>query len=146
MREHGDYASGRSEQVLLFSAKGPWNDETMRSGVIELAKNIEQLSDGQPWGQISCLYAESLMPPSTYAVFKKQTLIRKQLGLSAIAILIKNSDVTLTIQSQLRDVYQLAGVEYRFCDTFDDACNWLETKNLPFSRCKVQDFFDKNAF
>jgi len=146
MREHGDYVSDRSEQLILFSARGPWNDETMRRGVIEMAGHIAQLDHSNRWGQISCLYAESLMPPSTYAVFEKQTLVRKEMGLSAIAVVIKNSEVKLTIVDQLSRVYEKANIEHRFLDSIDEACLWQQEMNIPFNQTFAQRFFKANAF
>ena len=143
-REHGVYVSERSEQLLLFSARGPWNDEIMHRGVLEMAKYIAQFDHSSPWGQISCLYGESLMPPSTYAGFEKQTLVRKKKGLSAIAVVIKNSDVKLTIRHQLSRAYTKANIEHRFLDSVEDAIDWQQTLGIPFNQAFTKHFFNDN--
>lgn len=145
MYEHGVYITDRTEQLLLFSAKGPWNDETMFRGVKELSQHISLLDQTIPWGQISCLYGESLMPPSTNEVFKKQTLIRKKLGLSAIAVIIKDSDISLTIQNQLSKTYIDAGIEHRFMQSPEQGIDWVQSMNIDFDPDYARRFFLANA-
>ena len=64
---HGEFECSVSGQLLLFSARGPWNDETMRNGVVKMSSDISKFEKGTKWAQVSCLYGESLMPPSTFA-------------------------------------------------------------------------------
>ena len=70
---HGEFECSVSGQLLLFSARGPWNDETMRNGVVKMSSDISKFEKGTKWAQVSCLYGESLMPPSTFDIFVKQT-------------------------------------------------------------------------
>jgi hypothetical protein len=79
--EHGDYVGSRSLQTVMFSARDPWNDETMIRGAKKMAENIAQRYLSKPWGCLSCFYGESSMPTSTFKSFVKHTLIRKSMGL-----------------------------------------------------------------
>ncbi|WP_232787603.1 hypothetical protein [Paraglaciecola sp. MB-3u-78] len=50
LQEHGEYVVGRSQQTIMFSARGPWNDETLVNGSKEMGQNIRQLNLSEPWG------------------------------------------------------------------------------------------------
>ena len=146
MREHGDYESGRSEQLILFAARGPWNDETLRRGSRLLGEYIAELDRSKPWGQLSCLYGESLMPPSAYAIFVKQTKIRKQAGMQALAIVVRHSEITLTIKAQLTNAYTDADIDHAFFDDIETASHWLAQQRIHFSTQDVTAFFAHHVF
>lgn len=143
---HGEFETETIGQLLLFSARGPWNDETMRNGVVKMSKLISTLGTQPPWAQLSCLYGESLMPPSTFDIFIKQTIIRKQRGLSFLAIVLKDTDIGLTIRSQLSHCYDAAGVEYAFVDTVEEAIECLTLKGYHFDSTNVTQFFKQHDF
>lgn len=145
-REHGEYVTGRSGQVILFAARGPWNDETMKRGSIEMSEHIAALSHPQSWAQISCLYGESIMPPSTFETFVKHTNIRKQIGLSKLAIVILKSKISLTIQTQLREAYSRNGIDYEFYESINDAIVSIDPVTYPYQLEEVEQFFLANAF
>ena len=148
---HGEYKSPVSKQLVLFSARGPWNDETMRHGVIKLSQHIETVSNNtdnpsKQWAQLSVLYGESLMPPSTFDIFIKQTRIRKTRGLAKLAVVIKDSDVAMTIRQQLRFCYDAAEIEYAFFDDIDTALNAINQAGLRFDEREVRQFLSQNDF
>ena len=145
-KEHGDYVVSRSQQTIMFSARGPWNDETMVRGAKEMGKNISQLDLSKPWGTLSCLYGESLMPPSTYKSFAKHTLIRKSMGLKALAIVILDSDIAYTIESQLTPAYLAADVEFAFLPDIHSAITWLSGIGLSLDKQQVEQFFQLHSF
>lgn len=144
--EHGDYVVGRSQQTIMFSGRGPWNDETLMRGTKEMGASIEQLDFSKPWGCLSCLYGESLMPPSTFKAFAKQTIIRKSLGLKGLAVVILNSDIAHTIESQLTQAYQPAGVDFEFLKDVDSAIDWLCSRGIELDKVQAEHFFKSNAF
>ncbi|WP_339722617.1 hypothetical protein [uncultured Paraglaciecola sp.] len=144
--EHGDYVVSRSLQTIMFSARGPWNDETMKRGAREMGENIAQLDLSKPWGTLSCLYGESLMPPSTFNSFAKHTLIRKSMGLKALAVVILDSDIANTIKNQLTPAYQEADLKFAFLPDINSAIAWLSEINLDLEQQQVQQFFEKHSF
>ncbi|MBT0585406.1 hypothetical protein KIU71_03185 [Alteromonas sp. SM 2104] len=111
-----------------------------------LGGRIAELDKNHPWGQLSCLYGESLMPPSAYAIFVKQIRIRQQAGLLALAVVIRDSDVARTIKNQLTAAYEDVGVDYAFFDDIDSALPWLQHKDIRFESAAVCAFFDANTF
>ncbi|MDB2330294.1 hypothetical protein N9V74_01130 [Alteromonas sp.] len=143
---HGEFETETMGQLLLFSARGPWNDETMRNGVVKMSRLISNLGTQSSWAQLSCLYGESLMPPSTFEIFIKQTIIRKQRGLSFLAIVITDTDIGLTIRSQLSYCYDAAGVEHAFVDTVEEAIECLSLKGYDFDSTDVAQFFKTHDF
>lgn len=145
-REHGEYVTGRSGQVILFAARGPWNDETMKRGSIEMSEHIAALDHPRPWAQISCLYGDSIMPPSTFESFVKHTNIRKQIGLSKLAIAIIDSKISLTIQAQLSEAYARTDVEHSFYSTTEAAMEAISPIDYPHEQEVVRQFFAQNAF
>lgn len=130
MQLHGDYVVGRCNQVVLFAGKGPWNDETLYQGTKMLGEQISQVDMTQPWAQFSCLFGESLMPPSAFKLFAKQTKIRKERGLSALAIVIQDSDIKSTIKHQLTEAYTQADIEHAFFDDSSLALDWLKERQF----------------
>lgn len=146
MKEHGDYIVDRSNQVILLGARGPWNDETMRRGSRKFNELMMALIPGQPWAQFSCLFGESLMPPSTFEHFIKHTKIRKEKGLSTLAIVIKDSDIKATIKNQLSDAYKQADVEHGFFDDFGEARNWLVSHDFELPINDMNTFVQRCQF
>ncbi|WP_421133687.1 hypothetical protein [Alteromonas sp. A079] len=143
---HGEFETETIGKLLLFSGRGPWNDETMRNGVVKMSKLISNFDINLPWAQLSCLYGESLMPPSTFEIFIKQTIIRKQRGLSFLAIVIKDTDIARTIRSQLSYCYDAAGVEHVFVDTVEEAIASLSQNGFAFDSANVTHFFKQHDF
>jgi hypothetical protein len=130
----------------MFSARGPWNDETMIRGAKEFGMNISQLDLSKPWGTLSCLYGESLMPPSTYKSFAKHTLIRKSMGLKALAVVILESDIAYTIESQLTPAYEAADLEFAFLPDIPSAIAWLSNIDVSLDKQQVEQFFKLHSF
>jgi hypothetical protein len=145
-KEHGYYAVGRSLQTIMMSGHGPWNDETLLRGSIEMGKNIQELDVSQPWGCLSCLVGESLMPPSTFKAFVQQTIIRKSKGLTGLAVVIQNSDISNTIKQQLTQAYESAGIDFAFLATIDLAMDWLREKDIKMEQASVKQFYKQNTF
>jgi hypothetical protein len=146
LQEHGEYVAGRSQQTIMFAARGPWNDETLVNGSKEMGQNIRQLNLSEPWGFISCLFGESLMPPSAYKLFVKQTLIRKSMGVRCLAVVIQDSDITNTIMSQLTQAYQHAGVNFAFLKDLNSAIAWLKENEIALNNQEVTHFFKQHLF
>jgi hypothetical protein len=146
LREHGEYVAGRSHQTIMFAARGPWNDETMVKGSKEMGQNIQQLNLSEPWGFVSCLFGESLMPPSAYKLFLKHTKIRKSMGMRCLAVVIQDSDIANTITNQLTQAYQQAGVDYAFLPNIDSAIVWLKEQKIELDQQQVTHFFQQNLF
>ena len=145
-KEHGDYVVSRSLQTILFSGRGPWNDETMIRGSREMGQSIKQLDLSKPWGSLSCLYGESLMPPSTFKAFAKHTMIRKSMGLKGLAVVIQDSQIANTIKSQLIQAYEPAEVEFAFLSDIDSAMNWLLDLDVILDKQQVDQFFLQQSF
>ena len=144
--EHGRYEAACFGQTLVFSARGPWNDETLRRGSKEVGEIINSFDHSQPWCQISCLYGESLMQPSVFEYFVKQTKIRRQLGLSVLAIVIKDSDIESTIRRQLSNAYALTNVEFEFFSSINSAIQMLEASGFILEQNNVRRFFILNDY
>jgi hypothetical protein len=146
LQEHGDYVVDRYDQVILFAGRGPWNEQTLRKGTIETGQLIQALDKSRPWAQLSLVVGESLMPPSAYNTFLKQTMIRKSLGLSALAIVIQNSDISATIQRQFREAYQQAEIEYVFTTSITEGVDWLAQKGFELPANKLTAFCKRCSF
>lgn len=145
-QEHGDYVVSHSLQTVLLSGRGPWNDESLKRGGKEMGKNIHQLDLTKPWGCLSCLYGESLMPPSAYKAFEEHTAIRKSLGLKALAVVIQDSDIANTIKTQLSQAYHSADIEYEFLPDIDAAMTWIMDRDLSLDKQQVIKFFKQHSF
>lgn len=143
MIEHGEYVVGRSEQVILFRARGPWNDETLKRGSHEFSLHSQQLTKGKPWAQLSCLYGESIMPPWTFKHFVYHTNIRKEQGLSALAVVILDSDIEATIKQQLSQAYSEVGIAHAFFNNMEASINWLNDQGFAVKYQVAMDFINQ---
>lgn len=143
---HGEFECSVSGQLLLFSARGPWNDETMRNGVVKMSSDISQFEKGTKWAQVSCLYGESLMPPSTFDIFVKQTKVRKARGLSFLAVVILDTDIMLTTKHQISQGYEVAGIPYCFFNSIEDALASLERQGYCFDKSEAVRFLNRFDF
>lgn len=146
MQEHGDYVVDRHDQLILFAGRGPWNEQALRKGTIETGQLIQALDKSRPWAQLSLVFGESLMPPSAYNTFLKQTIIRKALGLSALAIVIQNSDISATIKRQLGEAYQQAEIGHIFATDITEGVNWLAQKGFELPADKLTAFCKRCSF
>lgn len=145
-QEHGEYEVSNSQQTILFAGRGPWNDQTLSRGTKEIGGKIKQLDLTKPWGGLSCLFGESLMPPSAYETFLKQTHYRKKLGMTALAVVIQNSEIANTIQNQLSKAYQSAELDFEFLPNIEQAMTWLEEKGIELDNQETLAFFQQHSF
>lgn len=111
-----------------------------------MSEFIAALDHPKPWAQISCLYGESLMPPTTFDAFVKHTNIRKQIGLDFLAVVILSTDIRMTIKQHLAQAYTNAGLEHAFYDNIDDAIAAVQQKHFEFDVKDAQSFFADNLF
>jgi hypothetical protein len=146
LNPHGDFKSALNQQLLQFSARGPWNDVTMKNGTVEVGQLIASIAEGQPWAQLSCLFGESLMPPSTFDIFVKQTQRRKEKGLSFLAVVILDTDIERTTKRQIKQCYELAGVNFAFFNSVHDALNNMQQRSIAFDRQEAEHFFERFNF
>ncbi|MFA3790134.1 hypothetical protein AB6T38_03365 [Aliiglaciecola sp. SL4] len=142
--EHGNYVVGKCRQVILYSGRGPWNDEALEKGIKNTGDATELVDKSRPWGQITCLYGESLFPPSTYEIFLEQNRIRKNNGITCIAVVILNSDISNTIKQQRSIGYEATGIDYAFFDSVDNSIPWLESKKIELDVTEIKTFFENS--
>jgi hypothetical protein len=146
LQEHGKYVVGRSQQTIIFAARGPWNDETLLRGSKEVGQNIKHLNLLMPWGFISCLFGESLLTPSAYEIFLKHSIIRKSMGMRCLAVVIQDSDITNTIMNQLTQAYLHAGLDYAFLANLNTAIAFLKEHEINLDEQQVTHFFQQHMF
>ncbi|MCC2617490.1 hypothetical protein LJ739_14650 [Aestuariibacter halophilus] len=145
MLEHGEYLVDRFGQFVTFVARGPWNDPSLRRGSKRLGSVLKDVDQTQPWVQLSCLYGESLMPPDAFEVFVRETARRKSFGLTALAIVLKDTEYPKTIVRQLSAGYEQADIEHQFFDEIEPALDWLASFPVVFDKNQVMQFFNDNT-
>ncbi|MEW9797123.1 hypothetical protein [Alteromonas sp. CYL-A6] len=144
--EHGKSTCSLLGQVIAFAARGPWNDEAMKNGSKVVGRLILEVDKTQPWGQISCLAGEAIMPPSTFDIFVKQSSLRREAGLTALALVICDSDIITTIRQQLSDCYTRAGINHAFFDDITSAARWLSEQGIAVDMEPVRAFYASVPF
>lgn len=140
MLEHGDYLIRRSKQVILYGGRGPWNDEALLAGSKIMASTIAELNQTQPWAQLSSLFGECLMPPSTFDAFVFHSKVRQQKGLMLLAIVIQQSEVKNTIKQQLGRAYSQVGIEHQFFDSIAQAVDYLAERAFLLEPADLRSF------
>jgi hypothetical protein len=146
VKEHGEYIVSQVRQLLLFAGEGPWNDDTLRRGAREMGDAIRAIDKTKPWAQLSLLYGDSLMIPSAFKKFVKGTKERKTLGLSVLAIVIKDSAITSLITCQLIEAYEQADIEHEFFDRIEDALLWLKNQTFEITEDEIASFLSTCNF
>lgn len=146
MFEHGESQLCCSEQVLFYAGRGPWNEEAMLQSPQKTFEQIIQFAPNQPWAQISCLFGESLMPPSAYKVFLEYCHLRKQSGMACVAITIQDSEIVNTIKQQLTEAYRLTNIDYQFFTSVSQAKIWLKDRGFDFDSNELHEFLKTCSF
>ena len=146
LNPHGEFESALNQQLLQFSGRGPWNDVTMRNGTVKMGRHIASITDGKPWAQLSCLYGESLMPPSIFDIFVKQTHKRKEKGLSFLAVVVLDTDIERTTKQQIQQCYEVAGVNFAFYRSLSEALDNIKQRGFAFNRNEAEHFFERFNF
>ena len=146
MFAHGDSAASLSNQVLLYAGRGPWNDEGMKEGAQIISRQTAHFAPGQHWAQLSCLYGECIMPPSTFQQFSDYFAERQDKGLRHLAIVILQSEVEHTIRQQFSAVYCNSGLNFQFFNDIDAACQWLALCGFPLEQRQLATFLASCSF
>ena len=111
-----------------------------------MSSDISKFEKGTKWAQVSCLYGESLMPPSTFDIFVKQTRVRKTRGLSFLAVVILDTDIMLTTKHQISQCYDAAEVPYGFYETVEEALEAMTNNGYDFDSDEAERFFARFNF
>ena len=114
--------------------------------MVKLSSDISKFEQGTEWAQVSCLYGESLMPPSTFDIFVKHTRVRKTRGLSFLAVVILDTDIMLTTKHQISQCYDTAEVLYGFYDTVENALQAMTNMGYDFDSEEAERFFSRFNF
>ena len=146
MKEHGQFVVSKAGQVLLFAGRGPWNDASLRKGSLEMSSTIAKIDKTHPWAQVSLLFGDSLLIPSAHKKFIQSTKGRKELGLCALAIVIKDSAIGSLIKNQLSEAYVQAEIEHAFFDSIEDALLWLKNQSFDINGEDIAAFLDTCVF
>ena len=146
MKEHGHFVVSKAGQVLLFAGRGPWNDASLHKGSLEMSSIIAEIDKTNPWAQVSLLFGDSLLIPSAYKKFIQRTKGRKELGLCALAIVIKDSAISSLIKNQLSEAYVQAEINHAFFDSSEEALLWLRNQSFEISDEDIAAFLDTCVF
>ncbi|MFT5677381.1 MAG: hypothetical protein ACI808_003333 [Paraglaciecola sp.] len=146
LKEHGHFIVSQAGQVILFAGEGPWNEDALCRWEREMGDMICSIDKTKPWAQLSLLYGDSLMIPSAFERFITGTIERKSLGLSALGIVIKDSEITSLIKNQLVEVYKQAEIEYAFFERIEEALLWLRNQNFEISEEDIHLFLSTSNF
>ena len=146
MKEHGHFIVSQAGQVILFAGEGPWNDDALCRGERDMGDIIRSMDKAKPWAQLSLLYGDSLMIPSAFERFITGTKERKTVGLSTLAIVIKDSEITSLIKSQLIEVYKQADISYAFFDCIEEALLWLRNQTFEIAEEEIHLFLSNCNF
>lgn len=129
MNEHGHIDFVRKENVIILKAEGPWNQLTV-DRYASLYKDLVTPLLGSDWASLVIMYGESLMYPQAEAELLRSSKWRVKNGLKALAYVILDSDIRLTIINQSKHVYEKANVNHAFFNDIDSAISWLESNGF----------------
>ncbi len=129
MNEHGRIDFVRKGNVIILRAEGPWNQVTLTRYANSYKKLVTPLL-GNDWASLVVMYGESLMFPEAEAEILRSTKWRVKNGLKALAYVILDSDIRLTIINQSKHVYDAAKLNHQFFNNTESAISWLESQGF----------------
>jgi len=120
---HGEYKLEQKGNIIIINSKGPFNSILVDQYSREINTIIRNLP--ATWGQIVFVHGEGMLPPDAEQSLQEACLQRKNKGLTASAIIFVASASTFAIRELISRVYEYAGIEYQFFDTYDAAEAWV---------------------
>lgn len=128
---HGEYRILSEDNMLFVEAKGPFNLEVVNNYSTDMAKAVKKMV--APWTQLVILHQDGLFTPEAEREMYNTIKLRKELGLSASAIVIIGATARFAMEMQISGLYQQLQVVHQYFDTEKDARDWL-LKTVPVRR------------
>ncbi len=123
---HGEFRIEKKEQVVFIESKGPFNQEAVELYTLQMEEIMESFDS--PWGQIITFHQNSLFTPQAEQSMKQALYYRKEKGLTASAVIIRDDQARFVIQHQFSRVYNDVGIDYVYIDNIDEAICWMEER------------------
>lgn len=130
---HGSYEARLQGRILVFTARGPWNLESMDAAASSFV-NLSQQLHGAPWGMVGIFYGEPVHVPEAASRLIEIVKEEKKTGRAATGIVLSHCDVPLLGEQHLTDIYTAAGETFAFFDTEAQATEWVESFILSASQ------------
>jgi hypothetical protein len=121
---HGEFIITRCGDTVVTNAYGPWNKECVNDFAEEYRAQTACLH-GQPWCDIVCVIGESLLIPDAETLLQQRIAAVSPEGLTHVALVMGESSVRTTTQSQLKRVYSGTQIEFKFVELMEHAVQWL---------------------
>lgn len=122
--EHGVFEVLISNDTLIVDATGPFNAELINHYENALDSCIQKL-EGTVWDQIVILHNNSLFTPDAEQKLIQTLINRRERGLRASAVILKDADYSFVLKEQMSRCYKLAGIQYDFFAGADEARIWF---------------------
>lgn len=120
---HGDHSIGIRNNVMEISALGPFNiQEVERFG-----KNVDSFfpSLTPPWSELIIFESPGLFTPDAMEALTNILPAFLEAGLSAVAIVVKDSSSFSLVASTFDKLYKDSGLKWEYHRTSEDAWDWL---------------------
>lgn len=122
---HGEYRVRVEKNMLLVEAKGPFNSEVVANYTADMALAVKQVT--APWCQLVILHQEGLFTLDAEKQMYSTISTRKDLGMSASAIVIIGASARFAIEMQISRIYNDLQVKHQYFDNEEEARVWLLT-------------------
>lgn len=120
---HGEYRISLEDNLLLVEAKGPFNSEIVVNYAADMEWAVKQVV--APWAQLIILHQEGLFTPNAEKQMYSTISARKELGLSASAIVIIGASARFAMEMQISRIYNDLQVKHQYFDSEKEAREWL---------------------
>lgn len=141
---HGEFIITRCGDAVVTQAYGPWNKECVEHFVTEYRTIVEELF-GKVWCSIVCVAGESLLIPDAEILLRARIEAMHPLGLTHIAVVLRDSTAKATTKAQLKRVYSGLNIEFTFVEAIEEAVSWAEQGGFTINSKNISSHLEKVA-
>ncbi|GAB5380512.1 MAG: hypothetical protein Alis3KO_26520 [Aliiglaciecola sp.] len=121
---HGELNLSVDGQLLIIDGAGPANLEMVLKYQRSVIGYREQIMHA-PWASLVLLHGMPLVPPEAKIILSETIKKAKTMHLQATAVVLVEVEFADVVKGFWNEIYQDAGVRYRFFDTEQQARHWL---------------------
>jgi len=120
---HGEHTVRFDDGILTVEARGPFNNEQITLYHSQLHSILKRIKT--PWAQLNILHQDCLFTPEGEKNMSENIKMRKDFGLSAIAVVFVVEGANSIVEQQLGRMYAQYDIPYACFDNTEEATLWL---------------------
>lgn len=129
---HGTYKIEVADNVITVDGHGPFNEELLTAYNSDINKAIEKVSEKhKKWGQIVYLNDNALLSQEAEKKLEAESRwLNQNMGFRFCAFILVNMQGSQFVQKQYENLLHVSGINTKFCETLEEAEEWLRHKTI----------------